>query len=155
MAVEAIFKDGSTKAYTRSLNQYDKGQILKFVGVHLPETFEVHFSNQKDGGVANIVIGTDDFAAIPDAYLATGEYVYAWLYDQHDVEYAKIDYSVEDEILTEEHEDPVTYTKGTTLYQVTIPVIKRPMQIVMPMPGIGEPHKEYSIDGESLVITTN
>lgn len=152
--VDVVFSEGSRKAYTRTLTQYDKGQILKFVGIHLPETFEVHFSNEKDGGMASVVIGTDNFAAIPDAYLATGEYVYAWVHDEHDVTYAKTDYSIENEILTEEQKDPVTYTKGATLYEVVIPVVRRPMKIVMPMPGVGEPSHEYSINGDSLVIKT-
>ena len=153
MAIEAVFKDGSTKAYTQSLSQHDKGQILKFVGVHLPEVFEVHFSNEREGGVATVVMGEDNCCAIPDAFLATGEYVYAWAYDEHEETNYRTDYQVtEDEILVEEQKDPVTWTKANTLYQVVIPVIRRPMNIVMPMPGIGEPHKEYSVEDESLHI---
>lgn len=152
MAIEAVFNTGTTKTYTKTAMQYDKGQILKFIGIKLPETFEVHFSNNKDNGLASTVVGTENYVAIPDAYFETGEYVYAWVYDEHDVTFAKTDYKVENEILTEEQIDPVTYTKGTTLYEVVIPVIRRPVKIVMPMPGIGEPSHSYSIDGDSLII---
>ena len=152
MAVEAVFRDGSTKTYTRTLTQYDKGQILKFVGITLPETFEVHFSNTKDYGAASVMIGVNNEAPIPDAYLATGEYVYAWLYYEHDITCYKEEYEVTDEVLIEEHVDPVTFTKGTNLYQVTIPVNKRPIDVKLPPAGISDHVKEYSVDGESLII---
>lgn len=153
-SVKAIFKNGSTKTYTTSMYQHDKGQMLEFVGADLPPEFEVHFSNDKDFGTASIVIGENNIVAIPNAYLATGSYVYAWAHDRHDVTYTKRDYNVNEEVLIEERSDPVTYTKGTTLYEVVIPVIKRPIEIKMPMPGVGESAREYSIDEEnqSLVI---
>lgn len=150
--IEAVFRKDSTKVYTKSLTQHDKGQLLKFIGVHLPEVFEVHFSNDSENGVATVVRGEDNIVAIPDAYLATGEYVRAWLYDEHEETSYKTDYHVDEEILYEDQRDPVTWTKGTTLYQVVIPVIRRPLNIVMPMPGMGEPTKEYEVDGESLHI---
>lgn len=153
MAIIADFSNGQTKIYTKSMYQHDKGQILRFVGVHLPPSFEVHFSNSKDGGTASTVIGENYFAAIPDAYFATGEYIYAWAYDRHEESFVKVDYSVEDEILTEEHLDPIKYTRGTTVYEVVIPIIRRSIDITMPVPGLGENVNEYSISDESLIIT--
>ena len=152
MSIIAEFKNGSTKTYTKSLYQHDKGQILEIVGADLPETFEVHFSNDKNYGSAVIVTGENNRAPIPNAYLATGNYVYAWIHDQHDITCYKSDYSVNDEILSEEQYDHVTYTRGTTLYEITIPVIKRAIEIRMPLPGIGDPSKEYTIENGSLVI---
>ena len=153
MSIIAEFKNGKNKTYTQSLYQHDKGQILEFVGVEdLPEEFEVHFSNDKDYGTASVVVGKNRHAAIPNAYLATGSYIYAWVHVVKDITYCNTDYSVEDEILIEERDDPVTFTRGTTMYEVVIPVIKRAIEIRMPMPGIGDPANEYSIKDGSLII---
>lgn len=59
--------------------QYDYGQILRFVGLDLPSTFEVHFSNDIFGE-SKTGIGTDGDVVIPDEYLTTGDYIYAWVY---------------------------------------------------------------------------
>ena len=38
-----------TKIKTKPLYQYDYGQILKFLDLELPYSFEVHFSNYEHG----------------------------------------------------------------------------------------------------------
>ena len=68
-----------TVTKTQPLYQYDYGQVLKFTGVELPATYEVHFSNTQHG-VATTMIGGPDGVTIPDMYLTTGADVYVWLY---------------------------------------------------------------------------
>ena len=80
MTIDAIFEAGSDLTYTRSVSQYDKGLRLRFLGISLPAEFEVHFSNQKEGGVATVVSGKNYNVGIPDAFVAKGEYIYAWVY---------------------------------------------------------------------------
>ena len=65
---------------TRPLHQYDYGQVLKIVGVDLPELYSVHFSNVLMDGDAIVEAGNADGVPIPDALLETGLTVYAWLY---------------------------------------------------------------------------
>ena len=90
------------------LYQYDYGQFLKFEGLDLPDAYEVHFSDTlRDDGTAKTQIGTTteegvSSVLIPDEYLTTGKYVYAFIYL----------HSTEDD--------------GETEYVVTIPVQKRP-----------------------------
>ena len=85
---------------SKELYQYDYGQILKFIDLSLPDSYEVHFANRLYGD-ATIQIGDEDGVAIPDAYLETGLTIYAWVY---------LHTTVED---------------GETAYAVTIPVAKR------------------------------
>lgn len=70
---------GRTIVRTPPLYQYDYGQILQIVGVDLPDAYEVHFSNEPHGQ-AITQIGNADGVTIPDQYLLSGAYVYAWLY---------------------------------------------------------------------------
>ena len=63
----------------RPLWQYDYGQKMQFVGIDLPETYEVHFSNTPHGE-ATTSIGDASGVDIPDIYLTTGQPVYAWIY---------------------------------------------------------------------------
>ena len=72
------FKD-TTEITARALYQYDYGQILKFVDIDLPYTYEVHFSNfMNNSSITNI--GNADGVAIPDALLQTGLPIYVWVY---------------------------------------------------------------------------
>lgn len=87
---------------TRSLFQYDYGIKLKFVDVDLPPFYEVHFSNSPEIGTAKTSIGDENGVLIPDEYLRTGSYVYAWLF------------------VHTGNDD------GETVYKITIPVRKRP-----------------------------
>ncbi len=89
-------------AATKSLWQYDYGQILKITGLDLPEAYQVHFSNEQVCGLSITMIGDADGVLIPDELLQTGLYVYAFLY------------------LHEGESD------GETEYKITIPVSRRP-----------------------------
>ena len=73
-------RENMWKARTSPLWQYDYGQILKITGVTLPSNYEVHFSNEKEGGTAKTVLGNADGVAIPDEYLTTGRPIYAWIF---------------------------------------------------------------------------
>lgn len=84
----------------RPLWQYDYGQKMQFVGIELPETYEVHFSNTPHGE-ATTSIGDTSGVDIPDIYLTTGQPVYAWIF-LHNGE-----------------------SDGATEYMVTIPVKRR------------------------------
>lgn len=90
------------QAKTAPLYQYDYGQMLKFIGVSLPDTYEVHFSNSDDMGTAYTVLGNANGVMIPDSLLVTGNPIHAWIF-LHD-----------------------TDADGETEYKVDIPVIRRP-----------------------------
>ena len=76
--VKAVF--GTLKAAeTSALWQYDYGQILKIIGLDLPDTYEVHFSNS-ERGAAKTAIGGPDGVIIPDEYLTSGEKIFAWIF---------------------------------------------------------------------------
>ena len=98
--VKAVITKGSKQARTSPLWQYDYGQILQIVGLDLPDAYEVHFSNSENGD-STTSIGNSDGVVIPDAYLQSGENVYAWLY-----------------LHTGEDD-------GETVYHIQIPVRKR------------------------------
>lgn len=76
--VTAAFS-GGRKTRTDRLWQYDYGQILRIVGLELPETFEVHFSNDK-GGTSKTSVGSNNSVPIPDEYLTSGADIFAWIY---------------------------------------------------------------------------
>lgn len=107
--VEACFGGGlSTK--TRSLYQYDYGQVLIFPDLVTPLTYQVQFCNSGDTQTIE-AIGNADGVAIPDDVLRTGTYinVYVFLHD--------------------------TETDGETRYTVIIPVNRRPeMSDIEPTP---------------------
>lgn len=92
----------SRRVKTASLYQYDYGQVLRFLGICLPDVYEVHFSGSESGGTAYTVLGNADGVMIPDALLATGNPIHAWIF-LHDAQ-----------------------TDGETEYKVEIPVIRRP-----------------------------
>lgn len=71
---------GARTTTTSPLWQYDYGQFLRFTGVSLPDTYEVHFSNNKEFGQAKTSIGTAEGVLIPDEYLVTGKPVFAWIF---------------------------------------------------------------------------
>lgn len=107
--VEAYFSGGlSTK--TRSLYQYDYGQVLTFPDLVTPLTYQVQFCNSGDTQTIE-AIGNADGVAIPDDVLRTGTYinVYVFLHD--------------------------TETDGETRYSIIIPVNRRPeMSDIEPTP---------------------
>lgn len=100
--ITATFTGTSLETYTAPAYQYDVGMSLKLVGLELPANYEVHFSNQVDGGESQTVIGTSDTVAIPDSKFTSGAYIYAFVY------------IVDDE------------TSGYTVYRATIPIKHRP-----------------------------
>lgn len=78
--VTATFSAGCTQIEAdRKLWQYDQGQILQLVGLDLPDSYQVEFSNSRDKGTAKAQIGGPDGVSIPDEYLTTGKPVYAFL----------------------------------------------------------------------------
>ena len=60
--------------------QYDYGLQIKIDGVELPDTFEVHFSNDSEVGKAKKALGGDNIVTIPDMYLQSGADVFGWIY---------------------------------------------------------------------------
>ena len=83
--------------------QYDYGLTLLLKGFDgLKDDVEVHFSNQRQGGKAAIVLGTiSKGVAIPDEYLTTGHDIWAWIYVHNSAD------------------------NGETVYVIQIPVIPR------------------------------
>lgn len=102
--VKASFVFGKT-ATTRSLRQWDYGQVLQFEGIDLPAAYTVHFANQPTNGNAKTQVGGPDGVTILDEYLTTGLPVYAWVYLHSGAD------------------------DGETVYSVTIPVTKRPRPV--------------------------
>ena len=100
--VVADFSGGGRKTQAPALWQYDYGQLLQFSGIeNLPSAYEVHFSNERDGGYTKTQIGNENGVTIPDEYFLTGQPIYAWLFLHNGA------------------------TDGETVYQVTIPINKR------------------------------
>lgn len=93
---------GMREVTTARLWQWDYGQVLKITGLNLPTAFEVHFSNSKERGTSKTQIGQNSQVTIPDEYLTSGAYVYAFIY-LHEGE-----------------------TDGETEYRINIPVKERP-----------------------------
>lgn len=94
--------DGLHVSRTRSLYQYDYGQLLQITGVELPFAYEVHFATSDTGGDSITQIGNEDGVIIPDELLTLGVPLYAFIY------------------LHTDEED------GETVYQIIIPVKPRP-----------------------------
>lgn len=128
----AAFKNGQTKVYTKSAHQFDKGQKLIVTGIAFPDIFEIHMSNQREGGLAYSCRGTAEGVYIPDALFVSGEYVYAWLYDitkDQEGSSAGYDYDPEEEAIQEEEVAAKTIYEQTTTLEIVIPVIRRSVQL--------------------------
>ena len=111
---------GKTSIESKSLYQYDYGQIIKFVDLELPYSYEVHFSNRLKG-TSITQIGNANGVAIPDQFLQTGLPIYVWVY-----------------LHTGQND-------GETEYMVTIPVVQR----AEPSNEIPTPQQESAI-GQAL-----
>ena len=61
--------------------QYNYGQKLKFNGVELPPTYQVHFSNSVKGE-AKTQIGDETGVLIPPEYFIPGSEIHAWIHLQ-------------------------------------------------------------------------
>lgn len=94
--------DGWETARTSPIFQYDYGQLLQFSDLELPDTYEVQFSDNEHGGSSLTMIGNSGGVEIPDALIANGNYIYAFIF-LHSGE-----------------------NDGETEYKITIPVKKRP-----------------------------
>ena len=73
--------------------KYDKGQILKFNDIELPEAYQVHFSNSVTGK-SKTAIGNADGVEIYNEYFETGEDIWAWVYIQDTLTSARTKYTV-------------------------------------------------------------
>jgi len=155
MIIDAIFNEDINQTYTKAVAQYDKGLSIRFTGIELPEEFEVHFSNEKDYGIATVVKGKDNIAKIPDAYLYQGDYIYAWVYA-----YGKVktkNYVVEGEImtLTPTEGERIDTRQAVTVCQVIIPVQHRPVPVSVPEESDKSDTEiigDYGIQDESLIL---
>lgn len=92
----------SRRIKTASIYQHGYGQILKIVGVDLPDTYEVHFKKNDGSGTAFTMLGNADGVQIHDSLLETSNPIRAWIF-LHD-----------------------TDSDGETVYEIEIPVIPRP-----------------------------
>ena len=101
--LEVAFSEDKKYARSEAAFQYDYGMKLKPTGIDLPDTYEVHFSNDALNGSTMTMVADDTGVAIPDELLLSGQPVYAWIYV----------HSGEDD--------------GETVYAVTVPVIHRPL----------------------------
>lgn len=128
MKLEAKIYESNSMTYTKSLYQHDKNVTLVFDGVDLPEKFEVHFANEKDGGISIVCEGKDSGVLIPDALLSTGAYVYAWVYDTGE-----------------------TSGRGV-VYEICIPVIPRSIPIHTNSENDGKINYRIDEADENLVI---
>ena len=132
MAIIAAFKSGETRVYTKSAHQFDRGQSLIITGIELPETFEVHFSNDRDRGISTAHKGSAEGTYIPDVYFFSGDYIYAWIYfvNPVDEQYEKFE--------------------GKTEYEVVIPIIPKPVHTSV-MQGSGGGIGFIMGDDETLI----
>lgn len=106
MAIIAEFKNGDTKVYTKSAYQFDKGQKLMISGIDLPDSFEVHASNDRYGDMSINCEDVTEGINIPDVLFTSGNFVYVWIYATQDDD------------------------TGKTVCEIVIPVIKRPGMIL-------------------------
>lgn len=128
----AAFKNGETRCYTKSAHQFDKGQRLIVTGIALPETFEVHMSNERDSGMAYSCVGSAEGVMIPDALFISGEYIYAWLYEtsvEHEENNVPGFSYYGDESLRQIVPEGKAVNIGETTYSITIPVIRKPAHL--------------------------
>lgn len=72
--------DNSNYILTSPVYQYDYGLVLKINGIDLPDVYEVHFSNLEFSGESETSLGNSEGVEIPNTYLTSGEYIYAWLF---------------------------------------------------------------------------
>ena len=126
----AEIRPGETRCYTRSAYQYDRGQKLVITGIELPDSYEVHMSNQKEGGIAYACYGNAEGVLIPEAMFLTGEYVYVWLCFTPTATEESASENAEPD------EDDLIEEKLETMLEIIVPVIKRPPPVnATDMPG--------------------
>ena len=77
--LEVIFEEGQTFATATRLWKGDYGQILLIHGPALPAYYEVYFASTKDNA-PQIQVGTPEGVLIPNKFLQTNGYIYAWTF---------------------------------------------------------------------------
>ena len=92
--IEAKFSSRDRKCVIGPLWQYDYGQILRITGIDLPESYEVHFSNDPRGDAKSIP-GNANGVRIPAEYLKSGSSVFAWLYVHQGEDDGSTEYQIE------------------------------------------------------------
>lgn len=102
--LEVTFTEGQTFVTATRLWQGDYGQILKILGLGLPDYYEMHFASSKDG-TPETQVGTPEGVSIPNKFLRSNGYIYAWVFL----------HAGEDD--------------GETKYQIKIPVEKKSIPI--------------------------
>lgn len=151
MAIIAAFREGMTKVYTKSAHQYDKGQKLIITGIQLPSNYEVHISNEKDKGFAAPLIGDLEGVFIPDAFFMSGDYVYVWVYAIEKESAPAYDVDPEQVLIPEEENEEGGVTSGASVYEIVIPVIRRPIQLSFEY-GSGSSIVGYIVDENNRLI---
>lgn len=76
--IKAVFGAGDRTA-TCPQWQYDYNTRLEFVGLNLPEHFEVDFANST-AGQSQTVLGENNSVVIPAQYFIPGSTIFAWVY---------------------------------------------------------------------------
>jgi hypothetical protein len=76
--IKAVFGAGDRTA-TCPQWQYDYNTRLEFVGLNLPEHFEVDFANSTTGQ-SQTVLGENNSVVIPAQYFIPGSTIFAWVY---------------------------------------------------------------------------
>ena len=80
--------NGAREAYLEEeegLVQYDYGQYLIFEDIELPDSYTVHFGNEKEDGLSKPMVGDANGVEIPPEYIETGLPVWAWVF-MHETE---------------------------------------------------------------------
>lgn len=77
--LEVTFEEGQTFATATRLWRGDYGQILLINGPALPTYYEVHFASTK-ADTPQVQVGTPEGVLIPNKFLQTDGYIYAWLF---------------------------------------------------------------------------
>ena len=113
--VIAEIKEGFTETWTEPLYQYDRGQTLVITGIELPPSFEIHFSNTREGGMAVAYMGHPEGVHIPNILLTTGETIYAWFYvTDHDNHEGKSEHTIIIPVNRRPMAYPVSSDEGVT-----------------------------------------
>ncbi len=124
--VIARFDEGAISTVTAKQWQYSYGQILRFVGLELPFTYEVHLSNEDFFGVSKTQMGNANGVLIPkEYYWSGGDTIYAWIYL----------HAGEDD--------------GETVYKITIPLRRRSK------PSEEQPTPEEKSFIEQVIVALN
>ena len=157
MAIIAAFKRRQTKVYTKAAHQFDRGQKLIVTGIALPDSFEVHMSNEKSGGLAYSCTGHAEGTYIPDALFVNGEYVYVWLYaitTGEEGSSSGYDHDPEEDTIQEKEVAARVIDEGKTVYEIVIPVIRKSVQL--PTVAIDpEGTFGYTVDENETLIPVN